>query len=177
MIGGMDIHLQTGRRRSRPGCSPAICDHWPTLSTRTATPAIFTNNSRKSLLPNWTKSSSIAMGPQRRGMKKKRAVPALYNTMIHVLGDEDMITLVVDEKDERMQEMIATSVRARRRNPLLARIAGGSMSTAHISALEETIGRSGKDGSSNGSCRRTEPSIISAQPSIRSPASPRAAWR
>ena len=34
--------------------------------------------------------------------------PELCNTMIHVIGDEDMITLVVDEKDAAMQEVIAT---------------------------------------------------------------------
>ena len=36
------------------------------------------------------------------------AIPKLYNTMIHVIGDDDMITVVVDEKDAAMQDVIAT---------------------------------------------------------------------
>ena len=36
------------------------------------------------------------------------AIPQLYNTMIHIIGDEGMIGVVVDEKDPAMQAIIAT---------------------------------------------------------------------
>jgi hypothetical protein len=36
------------------------------------------------------------------------AVPEVYNTMVHIIADEGMITLVVDEKDAAMQQLIAT---------------------------------------------------------------------
>lgn len=34
------------------------------------------------------------------------AVPRLYNTMIHIVRDDDMVTIVVDEKDAEMQVLI-----------------------------------------------------------------------
>ncbi len=35
------------------------------------------------------------------------AIPELYNTMVHIIGDEGMITVVVDEKDAAMSDLIA----------------------------------------------------------------------
>lgn len=34
------------------------------------------------------------------------AVPELYNTMIHLIADDDLLTVVVDEKDEAIQELL-----------------------------------------------------------------------
>jgi len=35
------------------------------------------------------------------------AIPAAYNRMVHLVADEDMITVVVDEKDTAMERIIA----------------------------------------------------------------------
>lgn len=35
------------------------------------------------------------------------ASPSLYNTMIHIVADQDLITVVVDERDSSMEEIIA----------------------------------------------------------------------
>ena len=38
------------------------------------------------------------------------AVPVLSNTMIHLIADADAVTVVVDEKDAEMQEILAAIV-------------------------------------------------------------------
>jgi hypothetical protein len=35
------------------------------------------------------------------------AIPELHNTMIHLIADEDVLTVVVDEKDDLANEIIA----------------------------------------------------------------------
>ena len=35
------------------------------------------------------------------------AIPSLYNTMIHIVADQELITVVVDERDSAMEEIIA----------------------------------------------------------------------
>jgi hypothetical protein len=35
------------------------------------------------------------------------AIPAAFNTMIHIVPDDDTLTLVVDERDAEMNEIIA----------------------------------------------------------------------
>lgn len=35
------------------------------------------------------------------------AVPEVYNTMIHLIADDDLMTVVVDERDAPMNELIA----------------------------------------------------------------------
>lgn len=35
------------------------------------------------------------------------AIPEVYNTMIHIIADEELITLVVDERDALIEEIIA----------------------------------------------------------------------
>ena len=38
---------------------------------------------------------------------QKRAIPSLRNTMIHIIAGEGVVTVVVDEKDVAMEEIIA----------------------------------------------------------------------
>jgi hypothetical protein len=38
---------------------------------------------------------------------KDGAIPELDNTMIHVIGDEELLTIVVDECDELIEEIVA----------------------------------------------------------------------
>ena len=38
---------------------------------------------------------------------KEGAIPELYNTMIHIIADEEMITVVVDERDALIEEIVA----------------------------------------------------------------------
>ena len=109
MIGGIDIRLPT-----RAGdvavqvAVRAIREHWPD--------AVFENGDTGD---GYDRFWQIPFGEldeifvyrdsnARQGWDTEGAVPELYNTMIHVIGDEDMITLVVDQKDAAMQEMIAT---------------------------------------------------------------------
>ena len=35
------------------------------------------------------------------------AIPELYNTMIHVIADEELISVVVDERDALIEEIVA----------------------------------------------------------------------
>ena len=35
------------------------------------------------------------------------AIPSVHNTMIHVIADDDRITVVVDERDAAMEEIVA----------------------------------------------------------------------
>jgi hypothetical protein len=35
------------------------------------------------------------------------AVPAAFNTMIHLIPDDDLLCVVVDEKDEAMEQLLA----------------------------------------------------------------------
>jgi hypothetical protein len=34
------------------------------------------------------------------------AIPSVYNTMIHLIADDDLLTVVVDEKDAEMGEIV-----------------------------------------------------------------------
>ena len=38
---------------------------------------------------------------------KEGAIPELFNTMIHIIADQDMITVVVDERDALIEEIVA----------------------------------------------------------------------
>lgn len=109
MIGGIDIYLPT-----RVGdvavevAVRAIRDHWPS--------AVFENGDTGDPYDHFWQ---IPFGELREifvyrdsnaatGWNAEGAVPQLYNTMIHVIGDEGSITVVVDEQDETIQEVIAT---------------------------------------------------------------------
>jgi hypothetical protein len=37
----------------------------------------------------------------------KGAIPAVYNMMIHLIPDDDLLTVVMDEKDSAMEELLA----------------------------------------------------------------------
>ena len=109
MIGGMDIHLQTRAGDEAVQVAVrAIRDHWPH--------AVYENGDTGDLYEQFSQIPFAELDEifvyrdmdAAKAWDEEGAVPALYNTMIHVLGDEDMITLVVDEKDGAMQEMIAT---------------------------------------------------------------------
>lgn len=42
------------------------------------------------------------------------AIPAVYNTMIHLIPDDDLLTVVVDEKDAAMEELLTAITSALR---------------------------------------------------------------
>jgi hypothetical protein len=42
-----------------------------------------------------------------RQWDEEGAVPAAFNTMIHLLSDDDMLTVVVDEETSEMRQLIA----------------------------------------------------------------------
>jgi hypothetical protein len=46
------------------------------------------------------------------------AIPAVYNTMIHLISDADLLTVVVDEKDAAMEELL-TAIKSGLRDEIL----------------------------------------------------------
>ena len=109
MIGGIDVHLPTRAGDEAVQVAVrAIRDHW--------SHAVFENGDSGEQYDSFWQ---IPFGEldeifvyqdtdAARAWDVHGGVPQLCNTMIHVIGDQDMITVVVDEKDAAMQEMIAT---------------------------------------------------------------------
>ena len=109
MIGGIDTRLPTRAGDEAVQVAVrAIRDHWPH--------AVFENGDNGDRYDNFWQ---IPFGEldeifvyqdinAAKAWDAEGAIPRLYNTMIHLIGDDDMVTVVVDEKDAAMQEVIAT---------------------------------------------------------------------
>ena len=109
MIGGIDTHLPTRAGEEAVQVAVrAIRDHWPN--------AVFENGDTGELYDYFwqipfgqLEEIFVYHDPDAaKAWDAEGAIPRLYNTMIHVIGDKDMVTVVVDEKDPAMQEIIST---------------------------------------------------------------------
>jgi len=109
MIGGIDIQLSTWAGDEAVQVAVrAIREHWPR--------AVFENGDSGDRYDDF---GQIPFGEldeifvyrdndAATAWDAEGAVPRLSNTMIHVIGDDDIITVVVDENDATMQDVIAT---------------------------------------------------------------------
>jgi hypothetical protein len=108
MIGGIDIQLPTRAGDSAVEVAVrAVRQHWPH--------AVFENGDTGDRYDHfWQipfgkldeifvyRDSEAADGWDADG-----AIPALYNTMVHILADEGMITVVIDERTAAMDGLVA----------------------------------------------------------------------
>jgi hypothetical protein len=108
MIGGIDVHLATSRGGSSAEAAVrAIRQRWPR--------AVFENGLTGERYPQFglipfNDIEEIFVYRDRESADAwdaEGAVPALYNTMIHLVPDDDQLTLVIDERDTAMEELIA----------------------------------------------------------------------
>ncbi len=108
MIGGIDIHLPTmAGASSIEVASRAIRQRWPL--------AVFENGITGERYDQFWEIPfgeveelfvyrDIASADK---WDAEGAIPEVYNTMIHLIPDDDLLTVVVDEKDAAMMELLA----------------------------------------------------------------------
>ena len=108
MIGGVETYVRTGAGTAAlEAAVRAIRQHWPG--------AVFENGDRGDKYDEFWQVpfgelSEIFVYRDHaasQGWDEDGAVPELYNTMVHLIAD-DGITVVVDEKDIEMDQLIAT---------------------------------------------------------------------
>jgi len=108
MIGGVETRIPTA-----PGAAPvevavrAICRHWPDAVFEDAITAVRYNQSQSISLGQ---AEELFVYRDREAAdiwEASGAIPAVYNTMIHLVPDDDALTLVVDKHDREMDQIIA----------------------------------------------------------------------
>ncbi len=108
MIGGIDVRLSTmGGASSVEVAVRAIRQRWPV--------AVFENGITGE---RYERFEQIPFGEIEElfvyrdtdsadRWDAEGAIPAVYNTMMHLIPDEEILTVVVDEKDAEMDELLA----------------------------------------------------------------------
>lgn len=108
MIGGLDIDLPTfGNRSSVEVAVRAIRQIWPRSvfeNTDTGDRYVFFWQIPFGKIDGLFVYRDAAIAD---AWDDEGAVPSLRNTMIHVIADDETITVVVDERDSEMSEVIA----------------------------------------------------------------------
>jgi hypothetical protein len=108
MIGGIDIQIPTTcGASSLEFATRAIQQRWPS--------AVFENGLTGDRYEHFDEipfgeTTELFIYRDRAAAdlwEAEGAVPSAFNTMIHLVADGDMLTLVVDERDAAMEEIIA----------------------------------------------------------------------
>jgi hypothetical protein len=111
MIGGIDTYIPTQAGKvAMEVAVRAIRQYWPL--------AVFENGNTGDRYPSF---SEIPFGDLEEifvyrdaksadGWDAEGAIPGLLNTMVHVVDDDEGLTVVVDEKDDLMKELLKTII-------------------------------------------------------------------
>jgi hypothetical protein len=119
MIGGIDVHLPTRAGGSSVEVAVrAIRQRWPRAVFENGLTGERYDHFRHIPFGEIEEIFVYRDGASADEWDAQGAVPSLHNTMVHIVADEDMITLVVDERDHEMEELIA-AIRSGLRDEIL----------------------------------------------------------